>query len=433
MLFEIKSFQDRIAHLYPKVMDLSLGRIENLLKKLGNPQDSIEKIIHIAGTNGKGSTLTYISSILSASGFTVDSYISPHLVHFNERIKIGRRGYQEDIDDAALEDILLECEQVNDGDPITIFELITAAAFLKFSQTKSDFLILETGLGGRLDATNVIQNPLVSVITPIGIDHQQFLGDSIQEIASEKAGIIKDKCKTVLSYQDKNIVPIFQDIINSRNNVSKIWDKDYFVIDNGEDFTYSDQKYQMSLPLPNLYGRHQIMNAGTAIATIAAIDDVTITRGSFVEGIENAEWPARLDLLETGPLHGYVHNDTEIWLDGGHNSHAAIAIADAMKALDKKKLILIIGMLNTKNCTEFLDPFKNITDTLIAIKIPDNINSHEPEKIVHDAESLGITAIAEIDLHNALAYTRKYLDDSKRILICGSLYLAGYAVKIHRG
>ena len=433
MLFEIKSFQDRIAHLYPKVMDLSLGRIENLLKKLGNPQDSIEKIIHIAGTNGKGSTLTYISSILSASGFTVDSYISPHLVHFNERIKIGRRGYQEDIDDAALEDILLECEQVNDGDPITIFELITAAAFLKFSQTKSDFLILETGLGGRLDATNVIQNPLVSVITPIGIDHQQFLGDSIQEIASEKAGIIKDKCKTVLSYQDKNIVPIFQDIINSRNNVSKIWDKDYFVIDNGEDFTYSDQKYQMSLPLPNLYGRHQIMNAGTAIATIAAIDDVTITRGSFVEGIENAEWPARLDLLETGPLHGYVHNDTEIWLDGGHNSHAAIAIADAMKALDKKKLILIIGMLNTKNCTEFLDPFKNITDTLIAIKIPDNINSHEPEKIVHDAESLGITAIAEIDLHNALAYTRKYLDESKRILICGSLYLAGYAVKIHRG
>ena len=433
MLFEIKSFQDRIAHLYPKVMDLSLGRIENLLKKLGNPQDSIEKIIHIAGTNGKGSTLTYISSILSASGFTVDSYISPHLVHFNERIKIGRRGYQEDIDDAALEDILLECEQVNDGDPITIFELITAAAFLKFSKTKSDFLILETGLGGRLDATNVIQNPLVSVITPIGIDHQQFLGDSIQEIASEKAGIIKDKCKTVLSYQDKNIVPIFQDIINSRNNVSKIWDKDYFVIDNGEDFTYSDQKYQMSLPLPNLYGRHQIMNAGTAIATIAAIDDVTITRGSFIEGIENAEWPARLDLLETGPLHGYVHNDTEIWLDGGHNSHAAIAIADAMKALDKKKLILIIGMLNTKNCTEFLDPFKNITDTLIAIKIPDNINSHEPEKIVHDAESLGITAIAEIDLHNALAYTRKYLDDSKRILICGSLYLAGYAVKIHRG
>ena len=433
MLFEIKSFQDRIAHLYPKVMDLSLGRIENLLKKLGNPQDSIEKIIHIAGTNGKGSTLTYISSILSASGFTVDSYISPHLVHFNERIKIGRRGYQEDIDDAVLEDILLECEQVNDGDPITIFELITAAAFLKFSQTKSDFLILETGLGGRLDATNVVQNPLVSVITPIGIDHQQFLGDSIQEIASEKAGIIKDKCKTVLSYQDKNIVPIFQDIINSRNNVSKIWDKDYFVIDNGEDFTYSDQKYQMSLPLPNLYGRHQIMNAGTAIATIAAIDDVTITRGSFVEGIENAEWPARLDLLETGPLHGYVHNDTEIWLDGGHNSHAAIAIADAMKALDKKKLILIIGMLNTKNCTEFLDPFKNITDTLIAIKIPDNINSHEPEKIVHDAESLGITAIAEIDLHNALAYTRKYLDDSKRILICGSLYLAGYAVKIHRG
>ena len=327
----------------------------------------------------------------------------------------------------------MECEQVNDGDPITIFELITAAAFLKFSKTKSDFLILETGLGGRLDATNVIQNPIVSVITPIGIDHQQFLGESIQEIASEKAGIIKDKCKTVLSYQDKNIIPIFQDIISARNNISKIWNKDYFVIDNGEDFTYSDQKYQMSLPLPNLFGRHQIMNAGTAIAAISAIDDISITRESFIDGIENAEWPARLDFLEIGPLHGHVHSDTEIWIDGGHNSHAAIAIADAMRGLDKKGLILIIGMLNTKNCRKFLEPFKNITDAVIAIKIPDNINSHKPEKIVNDAQSLGISAVAEIDLHSALAYTRKYLNDSKRILICGSLYLAGYAIKIHRG
>ncbi|MEC8287476.1 MAG: folylpolyglutamate synthase/dihydrofolate synthase family protein [Pseudomonadota bacterium] len=414
-------------------MDLSLGRIENLLKKLGNPQDSIERIIHVAGTNGKGSTLTYISSILNASGFSVDSYTSPHLVHFNERIKIGKKGYQENINDAALEEILLQCEKVNNGDPITIFELITAAAFLKFSKTKSDFLILETGLGGRLDATNVIQNPLVSVITPIGIDHQQFLGESIQEIASEKAGIIKDKCKTVLSYQDKNISPIFQDIISARNNISKIWNKDYFVIDNGEDFTYSDQKYQMSLPLPNLFGRHQIMNAGTAIATISAIDDISITREAFIDGIENAEWPARLDFLEIGPLHRHVHSDTEIWIDGGHNSHAAIAIADAMRGLDKKGLILIIGMLNTKNCRKFLEPFKNITDAVIAIKIPDNINSHKPEKIVHDAQSLGISAVAEIDLHSALAYTRKYLNDSKRILICGSLYLAGYAIRIHRG
>jgi dihydrofolate synthase/folylpolyglutamate synthase len=433
MLFEIKSFQDRISLLYPKVMDLSLGRIENLLNKLGNPQDKIEKIIHVAGTNGKGSTLTYISSILTASGFTVDSYTSPHLVNFNERIKIGRKGYQVDIGDSALEEILLECEHVNDGDPITIFELITAAAFLKFSNTKSDFLLLETGLGGRLDATNVIKNPLVSVITPIGIDHQQFLGESIQEIASEKAGIIKDKCKTVLSYQDKNIIPIFEDIIHSRNNVSKIWNKDYTVIDNENDFTYSDEKYQMSLPLPNLYGRHQIMNAGTAIAAIAAIDDINVTRESFVTGIENAEWPARLDHLENGPLHQHTHKDTEIWLDGGHNSHAAIAVANAMKALDEKRLILIIGMLNTKNCREFLEPFKDIVDTLIAIKIPDNINSHKPEKIMHDAASVGISAIAEVDLHSALEYTQKYLDSPTRLLICGSLYLAGYAMKIHRG
>ncbi len=433
MLFEIKSFQDRIAHLYPKVMDLSLGRIENLLKKLGNPQDRIERIIHVAGTNGKGSTLTYISSILTESGFSVDSYTSPHLVNFNERIKIGKNGYQEDIDDVSLEEIMLECEHVNDGDPITIFELITAAAFLKFSNTKSDFLILETGLGGRLDATNVIKNPLVSVITPIGIDHQQFLGDSVQEIASEKAGIIKDKCKTVLSFQDKNIIPIFEDVITSRNNSSKIWNKDYFVTDNGEDFAYSDEKYQMSLPLPNLYGRHQIINAGAAIAAISAIDDIHITRDSFAAGITNAEWPARLDLLEIGPLHRYVPDGTEIWLDGGHNSHAAIAIADAIKVLNDKKLILIIGMLNTKKCLEFLKPFREITDAVIAINIPDSINSHTPQKIVHDAKLLGIPAGTGIDLLGALEHTQEYPKDSVRVLICGSLYLAGYAMKIHRG
>ena len=433
MLFEIKSFQDRIAHLYPKVMDLSLGRIENLLKKLGNPQDQIERVIHIAGTNGKGSTLTYISSILSASGYSVDSYTSPHLVNFNERIKIGRIGYQDDIDDDSLAEILLECEYVNNGDPITIFELITAAAFLKFSKTKSDFLILETGLGGRLDATNVVKNPLVSVITPIGIDHQHFLGESIEEIAAEKAGIIKEKCKTVLSYQDESILPIFEDVINSQNNMSKIWDKDYIVRDYDKNFTYNDEKYQMSLPLPNLYGRHQIINAGTAIATIAAIDDIHVTAKSFTAGIKNAEWPARLDLLKFGPLHRHVNSGNEIWLDGGHNGHAAAAIADSMKLLDDKKLILIIGMLNTKNCLEFLDPFKEITELTIAINIPDSSNSHTPEKIIKDAKTLGIPAIIGTDLHNALEHTKKYPENTSRILICGSLYLAGYVMKIHKG
>ncbi len=433
MLFEIKSFEDRISNLYPKVMDLSLGRIENLLKKLGNPQDQIERIIHIAGTNGKGSTLTYISSILTSSGYSVDSYTSPHLVSFNERIKIGSDGHQYDIDDTSLAEILLECERVNDGDPITIFELITAAAFLKFSTTNSDFLILETGLGGRLDATNVIKRPLVSVITPIGIDHQQFLGDSIQEIAREKAGIIKHNCKTVLSYQDRGIMPVFEDSIISKNNESKIWNENFIVTDHGEWFSYSDDKYQMSLPLPNLYGRHQIVNAGTAIAAISSISDICPTLESFESGIKNADWPARLDLLETGPLHEHVQHGTEIWVDGGHNSHAAIVIAEAMKALDDKELILIMGMLNTKDSLKFLEPFKEITEMIIAVNIPDNSNSHTPMRIVDDAKTLGISATKEIDLHNALERAQESSKNPKRILICGSLYLAGYVMKIHRG
>jgi dihydrofolate synthase/folylpolyglutamate synthase len=211
-------------------MDLSLDRIICLLEKLGNPQKKIKNIIHIAGTNGKGSVLAYLSSILLSSGYTVDSYTSPHLVHFNERIKIGGNNYDSYIDDGSLADILHECERVNDGAPITIFELITAAAFLKYSTTNSDFLLLETGLGGRLDATNIIENPLVSVITPIGIDHQQFLGNKVQDIAREKAGIIKKNGKTVLGKQESLVLSVLKEYIQLLNNKSQIWNEDYNVI-----------------------------------------------------------------------------------------------------------------------------------------------------------------------------------------------------------
>lgn len=430
--YEIKSVQERILPLYPRSMDLSLDRIICLLKKLGNPQKKIKNIIHIAGTNGKGSVLAYLSSILLSSGYTVDSYTSPHLVHFNERIKIGGNNYDSYIDDGSLADILNECERVNDGAPITIFELITAAAFLKYSTTNSDFLLLETGLGGRLDATNIIENPLVSVITPIGIDHQQFLGNKVQDIAKEKAGIIKKNGKTVLGKQESLVLSVLKEYIQLLNNKSQIWNEDYNVIPQDKNFIYEDSRYQLKLSFPNLIGKHQIENAATSIATLSSIDDVKISNKDFEIGLSNVLWPGRLEKLEVGPLSKYVSSDTEIWLDGGHNEHAAMAIADTMKDYKDKKLILIMAMMNTKDSKKFLNPFVNLAGHVIAIKIPNSENFLSPNEIKQSAETQGILAITKNDLYEALEHT-KSLNGKIRILICGSLYLAGFVLEKHRG
>ena len=273
---------DRVAQLYPKSMDLSLGRISSLLDKLGNPQNKIKNIIHIAGTNGKGSTLSYIVSILTQAGFKVDSYISPHLVEFNERFRIGNVGSFEYIDDESLIELLNYCERVNGKSPITIFELTTAAAFLKFSTTGSDFLILETGLGGRLDATNVIEKPLVSVITPIGLDHQQFLGNTLGDIAKEKAGIIKNGSATVISKQNYDLIGLFKKFIKLKNNKSKIYGEDYSIRINPTGFNYEDEKYNINLPNPSLVGGHQKFNAATAIAAISSIEDLKLDKPIIV-------------------------------------------------------------------------------------------------------------------------------------------------------
>ena len=430
--YEIKSVQERILPLYPRSMDLSLDRITLLLEKLGNPQKKIKNIIHIAGTNGKGSVLAYLSSILLAAGYTVDSYTSPHLVDFNERIKIGGNDYKSHIDDGVLEDILFECERVNNGAPITIFELITAAAFLKYSTTDSDFLLLETGLVGRLDATNVIKKPLLSIITPIGIDHQQFLGNKLEDIAIEKAGIIKKNGKTILGKQEKEVLSILEEYIKRLNNKSQIWGKDYNVTSQEKQFIYEDSKYRLELPYPNLLGKHQLVNAGTAISAISSIESISLSNAHFEIGITNALWPGRLEKLEIGPLNNFISNGTEIWLDGGHNNHAAIAISETMKEYKDKKLIIIMAMMNTKDSMKFLSPFVNLVDQVIAIEIPNSENSLNPEKIRKNAEMLGIHALTKNNLIEALEYT-KLLSHEVRVLICGSLYLAGHVLEKHRG
>ena len=377
---------DRVAQLYPKSMDLSLGRINYLLDKLGNPQNKIKNIIHIAGTNGKGSTLSYIVSILTQAGFKVDSYISPHLVDFNERFRIGNIGGFEYIDDESLIELLNYCERVNGKSPITIFELITAAAFLKFSTTGSDFLVLETGLGGRLDATNVIEKPLVSVITPIGLDHQQFLGNALEDIAKEKAGIIKNGSSTVISKQNYDLIGLFKKFIELKNNKSKIYGEDYSIKINPNSFNYEDEKYNINLPNPSLVGGHQKFNAATAIAAISSLEDLKLNTDTFAKGIGETTWPARLEHIKSGKLNQYLGNTNEVWLDGGHNAHAALALAEALNELEAKKLIMIIGMLSTKDSNDFLVPFKGKIFKLFSIKIPNQDNSQDPQNISKNAK-----------------------------------------------
>ena len=432
--FEIKSFQDRISLLHPNKMDLSLDRVSLLLGKLGNPEKKIKNIIHVAGTNGKGSVIAYLSSILLAAGYTVDTYTSPHLVSFNERIKIGGSGSGSFIDDDSLDTLLKDCEKVNAGDPITIFEIITAAAFLKFSQTNSDFLLLETGLGGRLDATNVIESPLISIITPIGIDHQQFLGNTIEKIASEKAGIIKKGVPVVISKQVTNVNSILEEVAKrSLSDVIK-WGENFQGYTLDDCFVYEYRDLILKLDLPNLDGEHQIINASTAIAACHHIDGLSISEKDYSLGMTNVCWPGRLELLKRGFLNNLLNSNTELWLDGGHNEHAAEAISKTMrhKSKDGRPLIIIIAMLKTKDSANFLRPFANICNELIAIKIPNQKNSEDPEKIQVNAIRLGINSIICDSLFDALKNTKKYTKPT-RILVCGSLYLAGYALLEQRG
>tara|TARA_Y100000590_G_scaffold470226_1_gene662889 strand:+ start:2068 stop:3384 length:1317 start_codon:yes stop_codon:yes gene_type:complete len=432
--FEIKSFQDRISLLHPNKMDLSLDRVSLLLGKLGNPEKKIKNIIHVAGTNGKGSVIAYLSSILLAAGYTVDTYTSPHLVSFNERIKIGGSGSGSFIDDDSLDTLLKDCEKVNAGDPITIFEIITAAAFLKFSQTNSDFLLLETGLGGRLDATNVIESPLISIITPIGIDHQQFLGNTIEKIASEKAGIIKKGVPVVISKQVTNVNSILEEVAKrSLSDVIK-WGENFQGYTLDDCFVYEYRDLILKLDLPNLDGEHQIINASTAIAACHHIDGLSISEKDYSLGMTNVCWPGRLELLKRGFLNNLLNSNTELWLDGGHNEHAAEAISKTMrhKSKDGRPLIIIIAMLKTKDSANFLRPFANICNELIAIKIPNQKNSEDPEKIQVNASRLGINSIICDSLFDALKNTKKYTKPT-RILVCGSLYLAGYALLEQRG
>jgi dihydrofolate synthase/folylpolyglutamate synthase len=425
----IDSIVARLTALHPKRIDLSLDRMWRILAALGDPQRRVPPTIHVAGTNGKGSTIAFMRAILEAAGKRVHVYTSPHLVHFNERFRLGTEGEGRLVYDAELAAVLDECERANAGQPITVFEITTAAAFLLFARHPADVLLLEVGLGGRLDATNVIDRPLVTVITPVSFDHAEHLGDTLGKIATEKAGICKPQVPAIVAAQPREALAAIERAAARVKAPIKIAGEDWSATEERGRLVYQDDAGLLDLPAPRLYGRHQFENAGVAIAALRAIGELKIAPGAFEAGIAKAEWPARMQRLAQGRLAALCPAGSELWLDGGHNTDGGRAVANALADLEERvsrPLVLVIGMLATKDCESFLKNFAGLARRVVAVPVPHQEKSFPAEAIAETARAVGIPAQSAGDIETALAAIARFgLEPAPRILIAGSLYLAG--------
>lgn len=427
---DVRALLARLAEARPRVIDLSLERIEKGLERLGSPHLRLPPTIHVAGTNGKGSVIAYMRAILTAAGYRVHVYTSPHLVRFNERIVLAG----EQISDDDLIRVLGKCEAAAGDVELTYFEAVTAAAFLAFAETPADILLLETGLGGRLDATNVIAEPLASVITPIGIDHRDYLGDTIEQIAREKAGIIKKGRPVIIGSQRQEALGVLEDRALALGAPTAIAGQDWSVFVEHGRMIYQDETSLSDLSPPRLFGSHQIENAGLAVAALRAAG-VAPSDDKISAGLEGAFWPARLQRLTTGPLadqaRAKAKEDVELWLDGGHNPHAARVIARAMADLEERQprpLILICGLQENKDADGFFSCFTDLVSMVFTVQAQTGTAS-DPEKVAVAARHSGLPATACNSVSDALAAALDTAfrsgEGAPRILICGSLYLAG--------
>ncbi|NWG70516.1 MAG: bifunctional folylpolyglutamate synthase/dihydrofolate synthase [Parvularculaceae bacterium] len=400
------------------------------LKALNNPQFRLPPVIHVAGTNGKGSTCAYLRAILEASGASVHAFTSPHLVRFNERIVING----EPVADDYLVDILERCDRAVGPKSLTFFEATTAAAFLSFAENPADYLVLEVGLGGRLDATNVIERPLAAAITPIALDHQQFLGETLAEIAAEKAGILREGAPAVVGPQTPEAMQVVAAHAARTGAPLFAFGAGWNVFSEHGRLIYQDDDGLRDLDPPRLLGAHQVFNAGLAVATVKAaglaLDDRTISRG-----LVNARWPARLQRLRYGPLVDEAQDalgpDAEIWLDGGHNPHAARAVAAVMADLQEKSprpLVLIAGMQATKDREGYFAAFAGLASMVFATAA-DHDGAASPEEVAAAARKAGVAAIPSRSVAEALSLALAEDGPAPRILICGSLYLAGEVLR----
>jgi dihydrofolate synthase/folylpolyglutamate synthase len=415
--------------LHPKRIDLSLDRMWRILAALGDPQRRLPPTIHIAGTNGKGSTMAFMRAILEAAGLRVHVYTSPHLVRFNERFRLGAEGEGRLVSNEELADALGECERVNAGAPITVFEITTAAGFLLFARHPADVLLLEVGMGGRLDATNVIDRPLVTVITPVSFDHAEHLGDTVGKIATEKAGICKPQVPAIVAAQPREALAAIERGATRAKAPIKIAGEDWTATEERGRLVYQDDAGLLDLPAPRLYGRHQFENAGVAIAALRAVGGLKIPPGAFEVGIAKADWPARMQRLAQGRLAALCPPGSELWLDGGHNTEGGCAVANALADLEERvsrPLVLVIGMLSTKDCENFLKNFAGLARRVVAVPVPHQEKSFPPAVIAEAARAVGIPAQSAGDVETALAAISRFgLEPAPRILIAGSLYLAG--------
>jgi len=347
-LSAIDSIVARLIALHPKRIDLSLTRIERLLAALGHPERKLPPVIHVGGTNGKGSVVAFLRAMLEAAGQRVHVYTSPHLVRFNERYRLGASGEGKLVSDDELAAVLAECESVNAGAPITVFEITTAVGFMLFARHPADVLLMEVGLGGRLDATNVVEAPLAAVITPISIDHADFLGDTLEKIAVEKAGILKRGAPAIISAQPRDALAVIERQAARVGAPLKVAGEAWTATEERGRLVYQDEDGLLDLPPPRLYGRHQFENAGLAIATLRAVKRFGLTPAAFETGVGKADWPARLQRLGQGALAALAPEGSELWLDGGHNPEGGRSVAAALADLEERvsrPLVLIVGMM----------------------------------------------------------------------------------------
>ncbi len=407
---------ERMMALHPKVIDLTLDRVWTLLEKLGHPERQLPPVIHLAGTNGKGSTQAMIRAGLEAEGKRVHAYTSPHLARFHERIRLAG----ELISEEHLTEVLDECYVTNGPDPITYFEITTCAALLAFARTPADYVLLETGLGGRLDATNVVEKPALTILTPISMDHEQFLGNTIPKIAGEKAGIMKRGVPCVVGPQPDEALEVIEATAARLGAPVIAQGQHWHVWEERERLIYQDETGLLDLPLPVLPGRHQYENAGAALA---ALRHLGFGEAAFEGAMTNAQWPARMQRLRTGPL-VEAAPQVELWLDGGHNPAAGIALADHLGRLPKRPTHLICGMLNTKDASGYMTPLAKVADSLTGVSIPGEANTLSAEDTARFASDAGMPASTADSVLEALQKITAQ-DPHSRVLICGSLYLAG--------
>jgi dihydrofolate synthase/folylpolyglutamate synthase len=424
----------RLLDLHPKKIDLSLGRVIQLLDALGNPQNHLPPVIHVAGTNGKGSCIAFMRAMLEAAGKSVHVYTSPHLVRFHERIRLGRKGGGRLVDDAELAAVLKLCENANAGAPITFFEITTAAALKLFSEHPADVLLLEVGLGGRLDATNVIERPAATLITPISIDHQEFLGSTLAEIASEKAGILKRQVPAIIGLQQPEAFDVVERQAGAVGASLRVAGRDFFAREEHGRLLFEDERGLLDLPLPRLIGRHQHQNAAAAIATLRCIDP-HLSTAAIETGVATAKWPARLQRLKKGRVVAPAPEGAEIWLDGAHNEDGARVLAQAMADCEDKAprpLVLICGTLASKDTAAFLRAFKGLAQEVLAVPVAGEHVARPPIEVAALANAAGIPAVACESIEQALRFlAAREWALPPRILIAGSLYLAGEVLRFN--